>query len=198
MRLYSILLIFFLFISGCAQKTPDKKSILPNWQTHLDNQDNWKANGKLAFIGKDERHSANFTWHNKGNNNSPDYKLKLTTFIGTQILSLIQTKSFAKLDYDSKTYTDINAQNMLNRLTNLSFPVNDASNWLKGLPNSTDIQYDDFDRIMLATIADSQGDTWQVTYNQYVKRNGVWLPTKLNLVRNGFKIKMQIHSWQFN
>ncbi|WP_082305732.1 lipoprotein insertase outer membrane protein LolB [Pseudoalteromonas sp. '520P1 No. 412'] len=198
MRLYLILLMFFLFISGCVSTIPDKQTIFSDWQVHLDNQDSWKANGKLAFISKKERHSANFTWQNNGGSSTPDYKLKLTTFIGTQILSLVQTNSHAQLDYDSKTFRDKNAQNMLNRLTDLSFPLNDAPNWLKGRPDSAHIKYDNFERIMLATIEDSQGDTWQVTYNNYVKNNGVWLPTKLNLERNDLKIKMQIHSWQFN
>lgn len=199
MRLYLILLMFFLFISGCANTIPEKQRIFSNWQAHLDNQAKWKANGKLAFISKKERPpSVNFSWQNHGDNKTPDFKLKLTTFIGTQILLLTQTKYSAQLDYDSKTYRDTNAQNMLSRLTNLSFPVNDAPSWLKGRPESAQIKYDELDRIISATIKDIQGDTWQVTYNQYVKNSGVWLPTKLNLVRNDLKIKMQIHSWQLN
>lgn len=198
MRLYLILLMFFLFMSGCAQKISNKQELLSDWQAHLDKQARWKANGKLAFISKQSPPSVNFTWQNQGDSKSPDFKLKLTTIFGTQILALTQTKSSAQLDYDGVTYLDVDAQNLLNRLTNLSFPVNDAANWLKGRPQSLNIKYDEFDRIMLASIKDNQGENWQVTYNQYVKKNGVWLPTKLNLVNNNLKIKMQIHSWQFN
>jgi len=190
--------MFFLFMSGCAHKISDKQDVLSNWQAHLDNQHIWKANGKLAFIGKDERLSVNFTWQNKGDYKFPDYKLKLTTFIGTQILALTQSKSRAQLDYDGQTYLDTDAQHLLNRLTNLSFPVNDAANWLKGRPQSQNIEYDEFNRIILATIEDNQGLNWQVKYDRYTKKNGVWLPTKLNLVNKDLKIKMQIHSWQFN
>ena len=198
MRLYLILLMFFLFISGCAQNISDKQSVISNWQTHLDAQTHWKANGKLAFISKEERHSANFSWSNQGDNFRPDYNLKLTSFIGTQILSLNQTQSQAQLEYDSETYIDTNAQNMLTRLTNLSFPVNDEANWLKGRPKSKDIKYDALNRIIWAQMTDSQGTHWQVSYNQYIKNKGVWLPTKLNLKNDHLKIKMQIHSWQFN
>ncbi|SFD56359.1 lipoprotein insertase outer membrane protein LolB [Pseudoalteromonas denitrificans] len=196
MRLYLILLIVFLFISGCAQQITDDKGIYSDWKSRINKQNTWKANGKIAFINTNERQSANFTWKNNGDKHTPNFKLKLTTFIGTQILSVSQEKNKAQLDYDGKTYFDTSAQNMLNRLTNISFPVSDAPSWLKGRPKSNNIKFDDLDRVQSARIQDNKGEFWHVTYNQYAQTDGFWLPRKMSLVNRDLKIKMQIHSWQ--
>lgn len=59
-QIHLILLMFFLFISGCAQRITEQDAPQTDWRSQLEAQKNWKASGKVAFIAPDDRQSVNF------------------------------------------------------------------------------------------------------------------------------------------
>jgi outer membrane lipoprotein LolB len=193
-RHYVILIITFLFLGGCAQQLSDKTAIYDNWKGQLTNQKTWRVQGKLAFISPDERQSANLNWQQQENSNN----LVLTSFIGTRILQLKQSRDIAELEFDDKVYVDSNASALLKRLTGFALPVNNASDWLKGTIDSHTLQVDELGRAKQVLWIDNEGKQWQINYANYIQSSGFWLPTKLTLKHQKIRIKIQLYDWRFN
>jgi len=193
-RHYVILIITFLFLGGCAQQLSDKTAIYDNWKGQLTNQKTWRVQGKLAFISPDERQSANLNWQQQENSNN----LVLTSFIGTRILQLKQSRDIAELEFDDKVYVDSNASALLKRLTGFAVPVNNASDWLKGTIDSHTLQVDELGRAKQVLWIDNEGKQWQINYTNYIQSAGFWLPTNLTLKHQKIRIKIQLYDWRFN
>ncbi|WP_404340522.1 lipoprotein insertase outer membrane protein LolB [Pseudoalteromonas mariniglutinosa] len=191
---YLILFSFFLFLGGCAQHINSSKVLYPDWQARLDAEKNWRVQGKLAFIATDNRQSANLNWQQNQDLNH----LVLTSFIGTRILSLRQTSLGATLDYDDQTYTGVNASLLLSQLTGFTIPLKNAQQWLKGIANVENSQYDKLGRATQLTWQADNGQQWQINYKQYRQEAGFWLPEKLTLKTPKMTIKIQLYDWQFN
>ncbi len=194
MRLNFILLIIFVFLSGCASKTSVQKQIHTNWQSVLKQQEKWQSNGKLAFTQAKKTQSANFTWVNQ----QAGFYLNLTGPFGAQILSMEQNDYDTLLTFEGAQYRDQNAEHLLQKLTGLTLPVADAQLWLKGLPEGKDIIKDEFDRVKSAAIIDTHGTQWKIQYSQYHKNNGYWLPKSIKLSHEDLRVKMKIYSWEIN
>lgn len=194
MRQSLILIMFFLFLSGCANKTTTITTIYNDWKPRLAAKKTWQVHGKLAFISPQERQSANLNWQQRENSND----LVLTSFIGTRILLLKQTQKGAELEFNGEQYSDSNAAELLRRLTGLSLPVNNADNWLKGTISDESLYVDNLNRAKHVLWFDSNGIKWQIDYASYIQKEGYWLPTKLTLKNQKIKIKIQLYDWQLN
>ncbi|MBD1581246.1 outer membrane lipoprotein LolB [Pseudoalteromonas sp. S16_S37] len=192
-RLHLILLMFFLFISGCAQKISPSKQQISDWKVQLQSQSAWQASGKLAFISDTDRQSANFNWHY----DDSKQQLILTSFIGTRILSLKEFAQHSELQYDGNTYVDTNSQQLVKRLSGLDLPVAQAPAWLTGTVDNPTNQYDDQGRLTSSAWTDENGQLWQAQYQQFSLVEGMWLPTRMNLAHDKVRIKIQLNSWQF-
>jgi len=193
-RLYLILLTFFLFLSGCAQQISPQTALYDDWKSQLSQQTNWQVEGKLAFISPDERQSANLNWQQQEQLN----QLILTSFIGTRVLALTQNTNGAELEYDDHIYHDINASRLLARLTGFNIPMDSADNWLKGTVDDPSLQVDELGRAKNVTWHAPDGDQWQISYADYQQYAGFWLPKKLTLKHQDIKIKIQLYEWHFN
>ena len=193
-RLYLILFMFFLFLSGCAQQIRPQTPIYDDWKPQLSQQLNWQVEGKLAFISPEDRQSANLNWQQDETVN----QLILTSFIGTRILALTQTRNGAELEYDGDVYDDINASRLLARLTGFSIPMDNADDWLKGTVDDPSLQVDELGRAKNVTWQAANGEKWQINYGDYQQYAGFWLPKKLTLKHRAIKIKIQLYEWHFN
>ncbi len=191
---YLILFMFFLFISGCAQKTSTIDYVYPDWKTRLDHHAKWQVQGKIAFISSEQRQSANVNWQHDELHSD----MILTSFIGTRILSLKQNTYGAEIEYDGDVYTDRDASLLLYRLTGFTIPLDNAATWLKGTANNEHTQFDELNRLTSLIWHAENGQQWQITYSHYIKQEGYWLPTKLSLKNPQIRIKIQLNDWQFN
>ncbi len=193
MRLQLILLMILFILSGCAQQISDNAQLKTDWQQQLKQKTNWKLAGKMAFMEAKNRQSANLNWQTEQNLS----KFSLTSFIGTNILTLTQhNKEHFEIEYDGNHYTGQSGQHLIDQLTGLNLPFVDDVNWLKGLPNSPLYEYDELYRVTQAQLIDGDGQTWFVDYNNYKKHQGFWLPYAITLRHNTLKIKLKIYTWQ--
>ncbi len=193
-RLYLILLTFFLFLSGCAHRIDQQTALYANWKDQLSQQSNWQVEGKMAFISSQERQSANLNWQQKEELN----QLILTTFIGTRVLALKQSAEGAELEYDDQVFYDQNASALLHRLTGFTIPLENAEHWLKGTATDESLQVDELGRAKSITWQDTDGSQWDISYGDYQQHAGFWLPKKLTLKHRDIKIKIQLYEWHFN
>ncbi|WP_249328019.1 lipoprotein insertase outer membrane protein LolB [Pseudoalteromonas sp. S4488] len=186
--------MFFLFIGGCAQKISTVDYIYPDWKSRLEQQAQWQVQGKMAFISTEQRQSANLNWQHDEQYSD----MVLTSFIGTRILSLKQNAQGAELEYDDNVYTDRDASMLLYRLTGFSIPLDNAAKWLKGTVENDQASYDEQGRLKSLIWQANNGQQWQITYSDYIKQDGYWLPVKLSLKNNKIRIKIQLNDWQLN
>ena len=194
MRLHLILIIFFLFLTGCVSPKVPLEPISVHWKSKLQEQNNWQIAGKLAFISPEKRQSANFNWQTEPSNSM----LSLTSFIGSQILKLNQYPDYAELFFDDKNYTATSAEELLYNLTRMQLPLAQSDAWLKGTFTSPSMVLDELERIQSATILNHRGELWQISYQDYIMQDGFWLAQILTLTHGQIKVKIQINHWQFS
>ncbi|WP_084622697.1 lipoprotein insertase outer membrane protein LolB [Pseudoalteromonas citrea] len=192
-QFHLILLMFFLFISGCAQKISPIDSENPQWKNQLKEQTNWHARGKLAFISPQERQSANFNWQLSNDKQH----LILTSFIGTRLLELTEHKDYSELSYDGKIYKDDNSSALIKRLSGFTLPMSQAPYWLTGTVVNDTNEYDDQQRLIATTWVDPQGQVWHAKYQTYKLYEKMWLPSRMTLSHQNLTVKLQLNEWQF-
>lgn len=187
-----ILLVFLLFITGCAQQI--STSSVPNeqWREQLSTVKDFNAEGKMAFISPEDRQSANFIWQQL----DKDYSLSLNTFIGTNVLKLTQQDQLASVLYDGKEYQSADAQQLVYQLSGWVLPMDEPQQWLLGNIAAQDAQFDQLQRLTQASWQSPNGLTWQIKYSNYEAYNGVWLPSRISLIQDNIRVKLQINDWQ--
>ena len=87
-------------------------------------------------------------------------------------------------------------QQLVYWLTGMNLPFLDDPNWLKGLPHTQTFLADELNRVSNATLIDSQGKQWQITYSNYQKHGGYWLPYSISLTHDTVKLKLKVYTWQ--
>ncbi len=190
-QFHLILLMFLLFLGGCAQRITAPDEHLQ--QNRPESYNNWRATGKLAFISPEERQSANFNWQYRAQKQT----LTLNTFIGTQVLKLEEFDQHSELTLEDNTYTSADSSDLVYRLSGWQLPVSQAPQWLTGNIDAPGNQYNDKQQLTQATWQDEQGLRWQVAYQTYQRVNGLTLPTRLTLTHKDITIKIRISNWHF-
>lgn len=193
-QIHLILLMFFLFISGCAQRITPQDAPQTDWRSQLEAQKNWKASGKVAFIAPDDRQSVNFNWQLEEGRQH----LILSSFIGTQLLELIEHEHHSEMAYQDEQYIDQSGSELIARLSGFQLPFEKAPLWLTGAIRSDNNQYDPQSRLKSAKWTDEQGKTWLIDYQSYQMVEGFWVPKRISLTQDTLRIKIQLNSWQFN
>lgn len=192
-RYHLILLIILLFLSGCAQKISPPNELYSQWQAQLAAERTFSVNGKIVFISTEKRQSASLNWRSS----ETETKLNLSSFIGTNILSMAQTEAGVSIEIDGETYQGDNAQQLIYRLTGFNLPFVNGDEWLKGLSKSENAQFDDNARLLTTTLYDSYQSPWQLSYDNYQQQDGYWLPHSIRLSNDELTIKLRVNAWQF-
>lgn len=178
-------------LSACATKIPD--NLIPIQVNHVSQAPSWEMQGKLAVNTPDSKVSANLYWLHTPDSN----ELKLTTMLGTTVLSLTTRQGIAKLEVDGKVYEHNDAQKLLTEITGWSIPVDSLPLWITGQADNNDkiISQDEQLRPnVLLSLSDSP--PWQVTFKSWQKQSGAQLPKLLQLTKSQLKLKIQINHWQ--
>ncbi|WP_028023628.1 lipoprotein insertase outer membrane protein LolB [Enterovibrio calviensis] len=187
-------LLGFLALSGCTS-IPAPTTEWDNHQAALEDINNFTAKGKVAFISPEQRVSANFLWKQQDD----ELSLRLTNFLGTTLLTLDTTPNMAVLvDGEGQRYVDRNASTLLRNLTGVALPVDEMTQWIKGLPTEkNDITLGGDNR--LAFLSENNADTnqpgWQVEYSAYDASTGSLLPSKIKMNQNTQKVNLVISEW---
>ena len=189
MRFRFLLLVAALLATGCVT-TPQPQRSQVNWtqeRTRLEQLDHWQLSGKLAIITAKEKGSARLNWQQDGD----DYRLNLTSLIGTHILELTrQHGQLTLVDREGKVHQSDNASELVYELTGWDLPIDGLPLWIKGLPGSADFTLNPDQS--LASVKD--GD-WQIDYQSYQDQDGYRLPQQLSLQGEGTRIKLQVNEW---
>ncbi|PML76492.1 lipoprotein insertase outer membrane protein LolB [Enterovibrio norvegicus] len=191
-----LLVASVLGLSACATKPAP----MTEWETHeqtLLDITQFTAKGKVAFISPAQRVSANFVWEQNGDAMS----LRLTNFLGSTLLKLEATPKGAILvDNEGQRYIGKDAASLLQKLTGIALPVNDMTQWIKGLPAETnDFTLGADNR--LAFLSENDASTnkpgWQLDYQTYDAATDSLLPAKIKMNQNDQKVNLVISNWKY-
>ena len=96
LRIFSLACL--LVLAGCTTTQPQRDQV--NWQqerARLEQLTHWELSGKMAIITARQKGSARLNWQQNGD----DYRLNLTSLIGTHILELSRSKGeITDAEYD--------------------------------------------------------------------------------------------------
>ncbi|QYK00561.1 lipoprotein insertase outer membrane protein LolB [Shewanella psychrotolerans] len=184
-------LLSSLLLGGCVSR-PDI-NLIPVNVNSIERAKAWEMQGKLAIKTAEDKYSTNLYWlHTEYSN-----ELRLTTMLGTTVMSLTSDTNGAKLELDGKTYRDDEPEQLLKRLTGWSIPIDTLPRWITGQISATDqvISRDEQHRPL--TVQSHLGTTpWQVTFKSWQTQSGAPLPKLLELTREDIRLKIQINQWQ--
>jgi len=199
----SNLLIFALFtlaLSGCSTISNKDSQILikqsPQQRiTQLEQLQQWKIKGKIAFIEKKSRNSATLSWQVNESKNTQ--LLNLTSYLGLNVLQLDSSKNNHKIQVDGKTYHGRDLEALIYSITGLTLPTKALTFWLKGIPYQEDdkISYQQSTQLPLTLSSNYNNELWQVSYANYQQINGYSLATKFSIRKDDLLIKIVINDW---
>lgn len=193
--------MFFFIMTTLAACSVSPSRQATQWQDHqqsLQEITDFTVKGKVAFIDPNQRISASFVWQQK----QDEMVLNISNFFGNTLFKLTVTPHYARLiDADAKQYTGVNGAQLLKELTSIDLPINEMSQWIKGLPtknNSYTLGQDN----RLASLSQfnltSENKGWQLDYLSYDPNTQDLLPSKITMHQNEQKVKLVISEWIYN
>ena len=185
LRIFSLACL--LVLAGCTTTQPQRDQV--NWQqerARLERLTHWQLSGKMAIITARQKGSARLNWQQNGD----DYRLNLTSLIGTHILELSRTGGeVTLLDNDGRLHQSQDA-----RRSSTSSPAG-TFQWPgcrvdQGLPGNAEFELNP--DASLASVRDGQ---WQILYGDYRDQDGYRLPHLLTMTGQESRLKLQINQW---
>jgi len=197
---YFITVFIILLLSNCASYHHANESMktyqsFQDYQTTMSQFFHWEIQGKIAFLQKNKRQSANIFWNK--NEQTQNQTLNLTTYLGINVLTLSSHDEQHTLKTNGQIYNTQNISSLIQEITNYQLPIEALSSWLKGLPYSNNdivkINPTSFLPIQIST--HYEGEVWKVYYQKYQTFEGYQLPSQLMIKQNDFTLKIMIHQW---
>ncbi|PJG57952.1 lipoprotein insertase outer membrane protein LolB [Aeromonas cavernicola] len=177
-----------LLLAGCTTTESSRTQV--DWQqerARLEQLSHWQLSGKMAIITPEQKGSARLNWQQDGE----DYRLNLTSLIGTHLLELSRTKGeITLLDSDGNPHHSQDAEALIYQLTGWHIPVTGLPAWIKGIPGKA--EFDLNPDHSLARVRDGQ---WQIVYDNYRDQAGYRLPHQLTMTGQNSRLKLQINQW---
>ncbi|MEI6893111.1 MAG: lipoprotein insertase outer membrane protein LolB [Colwellia sp.] len=192
--------LFFFVLSGCSSvtnkaKPPLIKQTSQQRITQLEQLQQWKISGKIAFIERDARNSASFSWI--VNEKQKTQQLNLTTYLGIKVLQLDSRDNIHTIESDGKTYSGNDLEKLIHSITGLTLPTQALIYWLKGIPyqESDHVNYQVTSELPQTLSSYYNNELWQVSYANYQQINGYTLATAFTIKKEGLLIKIAINDW---
>lgn len=198
---YLLVISLPLLITACqTTKYQTTASSQQQWQMHqqeLKQITAFQVKGSIAHIGEKNRSYGRFLITQQSPNR---YEIRLTTPIGTNILTLRAEPDYAQLtDSDGGRYDDRNVESLMRRVTNVNIPLESLHNWLKGY--SDDPNADKLDNLgrLAATSFMQNNNKWALkitNYDTYTYHNKkIDLPATIELTHKDDLVRLKISNW---
>tara|TARA_R110001583_G_scaffold6421_16_gene32534 strand:+ start:180 stop:791 length:612 start_codon:yes stop_codon:yes gene_type:complete len=187
---YTAIITALLLLTGCSV-TPSE-DFTPINVTNAAQANVWELQGKIAVKTAEDKFSTNLYWLHQPAAND----LRLTTVLGTTVLTLKTNQGMATLEVDGKTYRDSNAQDLLTGISGWSIPLDSLPLWITGQIGSNDkiVSYNPDGTIKQVISYDPQAN-WSVSFLSWQQQSGALVPKLLKIERENVQIKIQTNQW---
>ncbi|CNH97378.1 MULTISPECIES: lipoprotein insertase outer membrane protein LolB [Yersinia] len=196
---YRLLPLATLLLAACSTTPPTGPATSPTspqWRQHeqqLQQLSQFQTRGAFAYLSEKQKVYARFFWQQT----APErYRLLLTNPLGSTELELVVQPGVTQLtDNQGKRYVSDDPQEMIQKLTGMSIPLESLRQWILGLPgDTTDFVLDDKYRLKQLTYK-QDGVTWVVDYQEYNTKVTPPLPSRMELSQGEQRIKLKMDNW---
>ncbi len=199
-----LILLTINLLGGCQVFKRDQAQVIINKseqqrQVALAQLQHWKVKGKLIFKSPQEKFSASLNWTQQ----SIHSDIRLTSFLGTSILKMLNDGNQATVVSDGKTFKSDDPESLLYEIKGITLPVNDMPQWMKGLTSKNfdrTTVFDEHNRVKQIKMLDATGQSWQIDYESYMqvelRQQNFQLPKKIRLTGNNITIIIKISDWE--
>ncbi|MFT5789143.1 MAG: outer membrane lipoprotein LolB [Shewanella sp.] len=179
-----------LLLAGCSV-TPSN-DFIPITVKNAAQAKAWELQGKIAVKTSEDKFSTNIYWLHQPAAND----LRLTSVLGTTVLSLKTDQGMATLEVDGKIYRDSNAQDLLKAISGWSIPLESLPLWITGQIGNNDniVSYNPDGTIKQLISHDPQAN-WSVSFLSWHHQSGALVPKLLKIERENVQIKIQSNQW---
>ena len=184
-----------LLLSSCATQAP---LLVPAdgeaWEAHrqaLLALENWQARGRIAVRADNDGWSAGFDWRQA----DTDYRIRLRGPFGQGAVELEGDGRGVWLKRAGQPAVfSVDPEALLEQESGWQLPIEGLDHWLRGLPdnNSNAVFQLDTD----GRLASLQQHGWQINYQSYLNYGEYALPARLELQRDGLRVKVLIDTWE--
>ncbi|OCG59585.1 lipoprotein insertase outer membrane protein LolB [Gilliamella sp. GillExp13] len=198
---YIFVFILPLLITACQiTKSQNNTSIEQQWQIRQQNLkqiNTFQVKGSIAYISDKSRNYGRFLIAQQSTDN---YQVKLTSPIGSNILTLNAEPNYAQLvDKDGRNYQDTNVENLMKKISNVNIPLNSLHNWLKGFSDNINTDKLDSSGRLLSTVFIQNNNIWTLkipSYSTYTYQNKkIDLPATIELTHDDEVVRLKISDW---
>lgn len=170
-----------------------QSSLQPIQVTQASQVTAWELQGKLAVKTPEDKFSTNLYWLHTASRD----ELKLTTMLGTTVLSLITEPNVATLEVDGKRYQDSDPQKLLQKLSGWAIPIDLLPLWITGQYTPQDIiSAVNVDGTPKQIINETEIPAWIVDFVSWQQQSGAQVPQQIKLSRANLQLKIQLTQWQ--
>lgn len=197
--LISIILLTF-FVAGCAnrgiQVSQEELTSYqdPTWLNHqraVQNIQSWEAKGKVAASKQGEGGSASFVWEQ----HRDTFKVRMFGPFGAGSAELSGSDNQVVFEEgDGTKLVAEHPEEILYKATGLYIPVTGLRHWIKGIP-APQIPTRRIKVNVDGQLVYLEQSGWRIEYQNYREEHGQWLPTRLNLSRDGMLVKLIVKQW---
>ncbi|MWP61839.1 lipoprotein insertase outer membrane protein LolB [Gilliamella sp. Pas-s25] len=198
---YAFIIMLPLLITACqTTKSQNNTSVAQQWQVHQQNlkQINaFQVKGSIAYISDKSRSYGRFLITQQSTDN---YQVKLTSPVGTNILTLNAEPNYAQLiDKHGGSYQDVNVENLMKKISNVNIPLNSLHNWLKGFSDNINTDKLDNSGRLISTIFVQNNNKWTLKIPSYAaytyKNQKIDLPATIELTHDDELVRLKISDW---
>lgn len=196
-----LIILILMTLTGCSALTtmhpPDRGQQEFYKIPHQDRQamlrkiTRWGATGALS-IDEVNRKSviAQYEWVQTGPSH---YRVRLTSALNLYTADIYKSLKKVTLWTDDKAYVTANTvETAMQRRLGWSLPIDGMEYWMKGMPapGPRKARYDGVGHLIQL-----HQSGWDIYYSDYINKSGVDLPTVINLIRPGFRVRIIIKIW---
>lgn len=184
-----------LLLSSCATQAPlvdsgDSEAWEARRQALLA-LETWQARGRIAVRTDSDGWSAGFDWRQA----STDYRIRLRGPFGQGALELEGDGRGVWLKRAGQPAVfSVDPEALLQAESGWQLPVDGLDHWLRGLPDSSGNAISRLDAA--GRLASLQQHGWQIDYSTYRNYGEYALPARLEMQRNGLRVKVIIDTWE--
>ncbi len=189
-RIYFVLIMAWT-LSACTTLSPKQRQHYNERVAQINPISAFTLEGRIGLKQNGKGFAAGVNWVEAAEKKT----FELTGPLGGVHARLTEEASGALLEIpDQQTVMSHNAETLLSDHFGWPIPINSLRYWVRGIatPPLQPLRFDE-----QGLPAEIREEGWQIRYLAWQEINGVWLPEKLEAVRDNLVIKLSIHDWQF-